>query len=301
VIFEFQVCRRDDAPLEDGMAKALDGKIAVITGAASGIGRATVELFVTQGARVLAADINDEAGRTLEAAHPGQVRYQHCDVMSEDDIAVAMEMAAQHFGGIDILFNNAGSGANRTLLEDMTGKEWDYAQDLLLRSVALGMRYALPYMKARGGGAIVNTASVAGLQAGAGPVAYSAAKAAVIHLSKVAAAEFARYQVRVNAICPGLILTNIFTASDDIPSQMKVAIQNGMRQTAPSAQPVRKAGEGHDIAEACLFLASDAAAFITGTHLVVDGGLTIGPRHSWDPEEQAKRMAARMAMASEEA
>lgn len=280
------------------MAGRLDGKVAVITGAASGIGLATVELFVENGAKVLAADINDEAGKALEAAHPGQVRFQHCDVTSEDDIAVTMEMAAQAFGGLNILFNNAGAGGSPLPLEEMTGEAWDMTQGLLLRSVALGMRHALPHMKARGGGAIVNTASIAGLQAGAGPAAYSAAKAAVIHLSKVAAAEFAKYNVRVNAICPGLILTNIFTASSEIPSQMKVAIKNAMRGTAPAAQPVKKAGEGRDIAEACLFLSSDASAFITGTHILVDGGMLVGPRHSWDPEEQAKRMAARAALAA---
>ncbi|MES2032914.1 MAG: SDR family NAD(P)-dependent oxidoreductase [Pseudomonadota bacterium] len=272
------------------MANVLDGKIAVITGAASGIGRATVERFVAEGARVLACDIQDEAGRSLEDAYPGLVRYQRCDVTEEDDIAVAMEIASQTFGGIDILFNNAGSGGSPETIEAMTGKAWDYSQNLLLRSVALGMRYALPFLKARGGGSIVNTASIAGLQAGAGPAAYSAAKAGVIHLTKVAAAEFAKYDVRVNAICPGFILTNIFTASDLIPDAMKDGIRASMRSSAPAAQPVRKAGEGADIAEACLFFASPASAFVTGTHLLVDGGMHVGPRHSWDPEEQQRRV-----------
>lgn len=278
------------------MTHKLSGKVAVITGAASGIGEATVERFVEAGALVLAADIQEDAGRALEDAYPGRVRYQYCDVTRESDIAGAMDIAARTFGGLDILFNNAGAGGSQLALEEMTGEAWDSTQTLLLRSVALGMRHAVPHMKARGGGAIVNTASVAGLQAGAGPVAYSSAKAGVIHLSKVAAAEFAKYNVRVNAVCPGLILTNIFTASDEIPPHMKAAIKTSMRGTAPGAQPVRKAGEARDIAEACLFLSSDASAFITGTHILVDGGMNIGPRHSWDPEEQARRMAGRAAL-----
>lgn len=275
------------------MSGTLDGKVAVITGAASGIGRATAQRFVEAGARVLSADIQDDAGRVLEAEFPGAVRYQRCDVTSEEDIADAMEAAVQAFGGIDVLFNNAGSGGPQTSIEDMTGALWDQAQTLLLRSVALGMRYALPSMKARGGGAIVNTASVAGLSAGMGPPAYSAAKAGVIQLTRVAAAEFAKYGIRVNAICPGLILTNIFTPGPEIPDRIKTAVQSSMRHSAPAAQPVRKAGEADDIAQAALYLASPASAFVTGIHLVVDGGMLIGPRHSWDPGEQARRQKER--------
>jgi NAD(P)-dependent dehydrogenase (short-subunit alcohol dehydrogenase family) len=271
---------------------SLDGKVAVITGAASGIGKASVERFVAAGARVLAADISIEGGRALEAAFPGQVVFQKCDVMSEDDIAVAMEVASQTFGGVDILFNNAGAGGSPTSLEEMTGELWDFSQDLLLRSVALGMRYAIPHMKQRGGGAIVNTASVAALQSGMGPIAYSAAKAGVLHLSRCAAAELSKYNIRVNAICPGFILTNIFTPGD-IPSQIKTAVQMTMRAGAGAAQPIQRPGEADDIAQAALYLASPASGFVTGTHLVVDGGMTVGPRHSWDPEEQARRLKER--------
>ena len=270
------------------MSISLDGKVAVITGAASGIGRASVERFVEAGAKVLAADIDAAGGKLLEAAFPGQVVFQTCDVMSEDDIAVTMEVAAQTFGGLDILFNNAGAGGSPTPIEEMTGELWDFSQDLLLRSVALGIRYAIPHMKARGGGAIVNTASVAALQSGMGPIAYSAAKAGVLHLSRCAAAELSKYNIRVNAICPGFILTNIFTPGD-IPSQIKSAVQLTMRGHAHLAQPVKRPGEADDIAQAALYLASPASGFVTGTHLVVDGGMTVGPRHSWDPEEQARR------------
>jgi NAD(P)-dependent dehydrogenase (short-subunit alcohol dehydrogenase family) len=274
------------------MSISLDGKVAVITGAASGIGRASVERFVEAGARVLAADINVEAGRELEAAFPGQVVFHKCDVMSEDDIAVAMEVASQTFGGLDILFNNAGAGGSPTSLEEMTGELWDFSQNLLLRSVALGMRYAIPHMKQRGGGAIVNTASVAALSAGMGPIAYSAAKAGVLHLSKCAAAELSKYKIRVNAICPGFIQTNIFTPGE-MPSQIKSAVQMTMRAMAGGAQPIQRPGEADDIAQAALYLASPASSFVTGTHILVDGGMLVGPRHSWDAEEQARRLKDR--------
>ncbi|MEI9991323.1 MAG: SDR family oxidoreductase [Rhizomicrobium sp.] len=144
----------------------LKDKIAVVTGAASGIGRGTVELFVAEGARVLAADISDEQGRELERRFNGQVKFHHCDVTSEDDIKATMQAAKDAFGGIDILFNNAGAGGSPNTIEDMTGEAWDRSMNLLLRSVALGTRYAIPFLKARGGGSIINTASVAALQAG---------------------------------------------------------------------------------------------------------------------------------------
>ena len=277
----------------------LKDKIAVITGAASGIGRGTVELFVAEGARVLAADIQDEQGRELERRFNGQVKFHHCDVTSEDDIKATMQAAKDAFGGIDILFNNAGAGGSPNTIEDITGEAWDRSMSLLLRSVALGTRYVIPFMKERGGGSIVNTASVAALQAGAGPVAYSVAKAGVIHLTTVTAAQLGRSNIRVNAICPGLILTGIFGAGAramGANDQMVAAIDAGMKAQAPNAQPIPKAGLPADIAKACLYLASDDSEFVTGTHIVVDGGLTTGPRHAWDPEEQARRMQQRAAM-----
>jgi NAD(P)-dependent dehydrogenase (short-subunit alcohol dehydrogenase family) len=137
-------------------------------------------------------------------------------------------------------------------------------------------------MKARGGGSIVNTASIAGLQAGWGPIAYSTAKAAVIHLTKVTAAELSPSNIRVNAICPGLIATSIFGASMGLPREVADQMAARIAEVAPKFQPVPKGGAPRDIAEAALYLASDASAFVSGTHLVVDGGITVGSRHSWD-------------------
>lgn len=267
----------------------LAGKVAVITGGASGIGRGTVQRFVAEGARVLIADIKDAEGRALAGELGGEAVYHRCDVLEEADIEAAMAKAVETFGGLDILFNNAGAGGARETLAEMTGEAWDFSQNLLLRSVALGIRYAIPHMKARGGGAIVNTASIAGTQAGAGPIAYSVAKAGVIHLTRVAAAELARDRIRVNAICPGLILTEIFTPSDMVPAGLAQVIKAGMRQTAPDAQPLEHTGEPLDIANAALFFASEESAFVTGVSMLVDGGMHVGPRHAWDPQMRAER------------
>ena len=262
----------------------LQNKIAVVTGGCSGIGLETTKLFVEEGACVLVADLQHDRGAELEARFQGRVRFRHCDVMSEADIAGAMQAAVDHFSGVDLLFNNAGAGGSPLMLEDMTGEAWDRTQSLLLRSVALGMRYAIPHMRSRGGGAIVNTASIAGLQAGFARIAYSVAKAGVIHLTKTAAAELARYNIRVNAICPGYILTSIFTASTGLVDSAADRANAALREIAPHAQPVHTAGLPEHIARACLYLACAESEFVTGTHLVVDGGMTIGPRSSWDPD-----------------
>ncbi len=264
--------------------KRLQNKIAVITGGCSGIGLASVELFVAEGASVLVADVQDGRGAELEARFQGRVRFRHCDVTSESDIAGAMQAAVDHFSGLDLLFNNAGAGGSPLMLEEMTGEAWDRTQSLLLRSVALGMRYAIPHMRTRGGGAIVNTASIAGLQAGFARIAYSVAKAGVIHLTKTAAAELARHNIRVNAICPGYILTSIFTASSGISGAAADDANAALRRMAPNAQPIHEVGSPEHIARACLYLACAESEFVTGTHLVVDGGMTVGPRSSWDPE-----------------
>ena len=264
----------------------LDNKVAVITGGCSGIGLATVELFVQEGARVMVADVQDEKGAALVARLGGRVAYQHCDVSSEAQIEALMQAAAARFDGIDVLFNNAGSPGAVETIEEMTGALWDLTHAVLLRGVALGIRHAVPHMKARGG-AIVNTASIAAFTTGAAPIAYSAAKAGVVQLSRVAAAELARYNIRVNAICPGFVVTDIFTSGLrglNLPQAVLDQVTDALRAAAPHSQPVRRAGSPEHVAQACLYLASDDSAFVTGTQLVVDGGVTIGPRSSWDPD-----------------
>lgn len=265
------------------MNHPLEGKVAVITGAASGIGLATLERFVQAGARVVAADREREAGAELERRFPGVVRFVACDVMQLPQLKAAVDSAAEHFGGLDILFSNAGSGGSRAGVEDFDPLGWDDTQALLLRAVAAGAAYALPHMKRRGGGAIVNTASVSALQAGFAPIAYSVAKAGVLHYTKVAAAQLSAHRIRINAVLPGFVATRIFGSSVGLGREQAQALAQQAIDRNSAPNPLHRTGQPADIAEAVLFLSSDAAAFITGTHIVVDGGMTIGPRHSWDP------------------
>ena len=265
------------------------GKTAVVTGAASGIGRATALLLAREGARVFAAD-RDFAGAQAVAAELAGMTAVACDVCEPDQIAALMDQAAREGGGgIDVVFNNAGAGGERAGIDEIDAAGWDATMNLLLRSVALGIRYAVPHMKDRvstrgGGAAIINTSSVAATGAGYSPTAYAVAKAGVLHLTKVAATDLARYGIRVNAVLPGFINTNIFTSSIEMPEDRVATAKAVIAQMSANAQPVARGGQPEDIAEAVAFLASEAAGFITGTSLLVDGGLTIGQRHSWDPE-----------------
>ena len=265
------------------MAGRLAGKVALITGGCSGIGLGAVELFVAEGAKVVAADIQDEKGAMLEKRFPDAVRYAHCDVTVEANIAAACALAKSAFGGLDVLFNNAGHAGMPGGVETMTAEGWDAIFAVLVRGPALGMKHARPLMLERGGGSIINTASIAGLQAGWGPLAYSTAKCAVIHMSRCAAAELSPHKIRVNAICPGLIATSIFGTALGMARDGADQMAAMVAQNAAIAQPVPKAGLPHDIAAAALYLASDDSAFVSGTHIVVDGAITVGARHAWDP------------------
>ncbi len=260
----------------------LDGKVAVITGAASGIGLGALELFVEEGARVVAADIQDEIGQQLKTRFKGAVEFAHCDVTKPADIKAALDLAVKAYGGLDTLFSNAGAAGSPGGVEAMDLEGWDFTHALLLRSVVAGAHYAAPLMKARGGGSIINTASICGLQAGFGPVAYSTMKGAVIHFTRVAAADLAQDKIRVNAICPGFIATSIFGSAVGLPREGAVQLAAMLVDRGANVQPVGRVGQPRDIAEAVAYLASDAAGFITGTHFVIDGGITVGPRNSWD-------------------
>jgi len=266
------------------MSQRLDGKVAVITGAASGIGLATVELFVEEGARVLAADLQAEAGQALAARFPGAVHFMPCDVTQPAQLRQAIDGAAAQFCGLDILFSNAGAGGSMAGVENWDEAGWDRTHALLLRSVAAGASFAVPHLKRRGGGAIINTSSVSALQAGYAPLAYSVAKAGVLHYTRLAAAELSAHRIRINAIVPGFIATNIFGGLMNLGPGEADQLRAQIAERSGTANPIGRSGRPRDIAEAALFLASDAAGFITGTHLTVDGGITIGPRHAWDPD-----------------
>lgn len=258
------------------------GKRAVVTGGASGIGRATALRLAREGAEVWIGDIDVAAGQEIAETSNGRIHFVRTDVMEVSDIAALMT-AADAAGGIDVLFNNAGAGGAREKIDAISPEDWDRTQNLLLRSVAMGIRYAAPLMIARGkGGAIVNTASIAALQTGAAPTAYSVAKAGVLHLTTMAAADLSQHNIRVNAVCPGFITTNIFTSALGITGAKRDMANGMIGQAAAQAQPLQRAGTADDIAAAVAYLASEDAGFVTGTDITVDGGMTIGPRHSWD-------------------
>lgn len=258
------------------------GKSVVVTGAASGIGRATTLLFAREGATVFAADLNLTGAE--EVREGDNIIPVACDVCDVAQIKALMDHAAGTCGGIDVVFNNAGAGGAREPIDEIDADGWDRTMDLLLRSVAMGIRYAVPHMKQRPGAAIVNTSSVAAVGPGYSPTAYAVAKAGVLHLTKCAATDLAQYGIRVNAVQPGFINTNIFTASMEMPAELVDTAKAMIAQMSSQAQPVSRGGQPDDIANAVAFLCSDAAGFMTGTSLIVDGGITVGPRHSWDPE-----------------
>jgi NAD(P)-dependent dehydrogenase (short-subunit alcohol dehydrogenase family) len=266
------------------MGQRLAKKVAFITGACSGIGLATVQRFIDEGAQVLAADIDEEAGVALQARCGAALSFARCDVTRPAQIEQALGRAVAGFGGLDIVFNNAGASGHRGGLEEMTLEGWDATMALLLRSVMAGTMYALPHLKARGGGAIINTSSISALAAGYAPVAYSTAKAAVLHFSKVAAADLARHRIRVNAVVPGFIATPIFGSGFGLDRDAAQRMAASLAERGGGLQPAGRVGRPEDIAEAVLYLASDAAAFVTGTQVVVDGGMTVGTRASWDPD-----------------
>ena len=279
------------------------GKCVVVTGAASGIGRATTLLFAREGATVFAADLN-LAGAEAVAREGDNIIPVACDVCDVAQIKSLMDHAAGTCGGIDVVFNNAGAGGAREPIDEIEADGWDNTFHLLLRSVAMGIRYAAPHMKHRKGSSVINTSSVAAVGPGYSPTAYAVAKAGVLHLTKCAATDLAKHGIRVNAVQPGFINTNIFTAALEVPDEMKDQANAFIKQMSANAQPVARSGMPDDIANAVAFLASEDASFMTGASLIVDGGITVGPRHAWDPEapgmfdaltameEQAKAAAA---------
>jgi NAD(P)-dependent dehydrogenase (short-subunit alcohol dehydrogenase family) len=263
----------------------LDGKVAVITGGASGIGAATVRLFVAEGARVVIADVLDDAGARLAEELCDACVYVHTDVSDEEHVRRVVATATQRFGGLDCLFNNAGFGGVEGRIEETDTAGLRRTTDVLFNGVVYGMKHAAPAMRARGQGSIVNTASVAGIQAGNGPHVYSALKAAVIQLTRSVATELGESGVRVNCICPGAIVTPIFARHLGL-SQTEVEERTPiLNQVFGTLQPIQRPGQPEDIAQAVLWLASDASCFVNGHALVVDGGLTLGS--GWSQAEAA--------------
>ena len=250
----------------------LEKKVAVITGAASGIGRATAIRFAGESATVVIADINREGGEAVARdckEQGGHAVFQHTDVGNEEDISGAVNRAVREFGRLDIIYNNAGLGGAVGPLEKTTAENWDRSFSILLRAVFLGIKYAVPEMRKVGGGSIISTASIAGLRGSPVLHAYCAAKAGVISLTRSASLEFAKDKIRVNCICPGLIATPL--TYNLIPGGEAAATQR-----FAAVQPWPRAGRPEDIAAMALFLASDDSEFVSGQAMVVDGAMTSG-------------------------
>jgi NAD(P)-dependent dehydrogenase (short-subunit alcohol dehydrogenase family) len=260
------------------MGNRLAGKVAVVTGGSAGIGAATVDLFLSEGAEVIIADLQVDAGERIASRSGGRARFIRTDVTKEADIKAMIEMAAGSFGGLDILLNNAGAAGAMAPIADMEAADWDMTMELLPRAAMLGMKHAYPLLRARGGGSIINTASIAGMRPGISSAAYSVAKAAVMQLARMAAVEFAADNIRVNNICPGIIPTQVLGSFFGVPRDRVHEMLPDVAAIFSSAQPLQRAGSPKDVAYTALFLASDESAFTTGQDFVVDGGMMMmGP------------------------
>jgi NAD(P)-dependent dehydrogenase (short-subunit alcohol dehydrogenase family) len=250
----------------------LDGKVAVITGAVSGMGRGTAVRFAKEGAAVVVADLNAQAGEETIAeitAAGGRAVFQYTDVGSEESLKALFDRALKEYGRLDVTFNNAGLGGATGKLIDITADGWDKTFVILTRAVFLGIKYSVEPMRKVGGGSIISTASVGALRPAAGLHAYCAAKAAVVSLTQSAAIELGHDRIRVNCICPGGIVTPL------VYRGMRGGEDEARRNMARQ-QPIPRAGKPEDIAAMATFLASDEAEWITGTAMVVDGGMNTG-------------------------
>ncbi len=267
----------------------LDGKVALITGAAGGIGRATSKLFIEEGAKgVVMGDIWDEMGeKTADELGPNAI-YLHTDVSQESNIKAAINLAVEKFGRLDVVFSNAGNPGPGGAIEDVPTDEFDKTVAIHLRAAFLCMKHSIPIMKKQGSGCFITTSSVAAYQHGMGTLPYSLSKAGIIQLTRIAAIELGIYGIRANAIAPGGIATGIFGQAFGISRNGAEKVAELMKGTLADMQAIRRAGLPEDIANAALFLASDSSSFITGVTLKVDGGLLSG-RIPQDPEESQER------------
>lgn len=261
--------------------KALEGKVAVITGSTSGIGARTAELFVAEGARVVIAGRREETGRQRARALGDAASFIRTDVTRESDVQAMIAHAVQTFGRIDCLMNNAGIGSGYQDIDKVDLERFDATVAVHVRAPLAAMKHAVPIMASQGNGSIINVASVNGARAGLGGHYYSAAKAALIHLTRCVAVEVGERGIRVNTISPGPIATGAFrkgggTDADEADHSIETASAAIADVVLPRYQPLQRVGTMDDVAWAALFLASDASRFVSGVDLLVDGGMSAG-------------------------
>lgn len=267
----------------------LDGKVALITGAAGGIGRATSKLFIEEGAKgIVMSDIWNEMGEKVEKELGPNAVYIHTDVSQESDIKKSIELAVEKFGRLDIVFSNAGNSGPSGRIEDIPTDEFDKTVAIHLRAAFLFMKYSIPIMKKQGSGCFLTTSSVAAFQQGMGTLPYSLSKAGIIQLTRIAAVELGAFGIRANAIAPGFIATGIFGDGLGLSHEGAEKLAEMMKNIPTDMQAIRRSGLPEDIANVALFLVSDSSSFVSGITLLVDGGLLSG-RIPQDPEESQAR------------
>jgi NAD(P)-dependent dehydrogenase (short-subunit alcohol dehydrogenase family) len=257
------------------MAGRLDGKVAVITGGTSGIGAASADLFVREGARVVIAGRNDANGAAMESAHAGSIVYQKTEVRDDRQIAALVDRAVDHFGRLDVFFNNAGAQGELADFFDIEPDPFDDAMRYLLGAYVSGHKYAARQFRSQGsGGSIISTSSAAGLLGGYAPLSYTSAKHAISGLAKAATAELGPYGIRSNVISPGVTLGPMNAESNGVPREEAEAYIDFVGERAAQLQPLGRVGRPVDIAHAAVFFASDESSWISGVTLAVDGGAT---------------------------
>ena len=260
------------------MAQELKDKVAIITGGASGIGRATVELFVREGARVIFADVDAKKGEELAAQLGSATRFKRADVANADEVRALVDFAVSEFGGLHVMFNNAGiSGAMHDRFLDDDLKDFQRVIGINLFGAMVGSQAAARHMSKHGGGVIINNASIAGVLPGHALMSYRTSKAALIHFSKSIAIDFAEYNIRVNCLVPGHIRTPLTSFGEPgMGPEVAERVKKAVSPVFDSNQPLKRHGRPEDVAEVALFLASDRSAQVTGVALPVDGGITAG-------------------------